>query len=394
MNEFLVNTTTAQFQHQPAVTSFLGTHFLVVWSDNSDATVKGQLFQADGRRSGGEFTVSAPQAEYTDRELPSLAGTGSGPVAVWVEHASAPPGPRPHVKMQLFGRDGHKAGSEIQVSTSDADPERRPDVAGTVDGGCLVTWADADPERRIRAQRFGFDGAKTGPEFTASTTRGFHHSPSVITLNEGNFVLAWRSDPAMPGGGALTFRIFDLQGAPTGEEITPDLAGFRGGMAMAPLDNDRFVIAHVRDAGQSGLGVEKSFIEANVFEPDGTFSGTRIPATSAQGLACSSPSLTSLPDGRFLAAWTQRSAETFAVPRSVRAKIFSDSEGSVGQEVRANTTEQGDRFALRASTAFGGAEGLESAFLVWGDSSEAGGDPSDFVVHGRMMRVLAPGELT
>ncbi|GAA1184086.1 hypothetical protein F4556_007560 [Kitasatospora gansuensis] len=392
MGEILINTTTASIQRQPAVAGFLNSHYLVVWEDAGAFDIKGQLFQADGTRFRDEFVVNGPGSDpgNTDRGFPAATGTGSGPVVVWLERAINPPGPQPRVKMQRFDLEGRKAGPEIQVSTSDADPERRPSVTSTIDGGCLVAWADARSDQRIRAQRFGPDGAKKGSEFTVNVTEGFHHSP-ITTRISGDFVVAWRSDPSAPGGGALTFRILDFEGSPKTGETVPGLSGFRGDRAMTVLDDGRFVIAHVRGFGPTDLGVDASLVEASVFKADGTRSAV-FSATSADGINSAAPALAPLPNGRFLLSWVQKSAETFSTVPTVRAKVFAADVGSVGPEIEVDNGSAEDRFHLTAGSVFDPAEG-EKAFLVWADRGGADGDSSDTAVRGRILDVTPPGGL-
>lgn len=392
MDEILVNTTTVRFQHQPAIAEFRGSHFVIVWVDTSDFNIKGQMFAANGNRSGGEFIVNTPMsmATNTDRHLPAIESTGSGFVVAWVENAFEIPPPRPHVKLQRFDLEGRKSGQEVQVSTTDIDPKYQPAITSMIDGGFVVTWADARSDRRIRAQRFTFGGSKVGSEFTVNTAEGFHESPIATRLVDGNYVIAWRSDPFLPGGGALIFRIFDLEGLPMGGETRPNLSGFTGEKAMTLLDSGRFVIAHVREIGNSDIGDRKRIVEWNVFEPDGTFSDIGLSATSGQGIKSSSPALAPLQGGRFIVAWAQKSAETVATSMSVRAKVFSETLGSVGQEVQVNTTMAGDRFGVCTATVLGTGEG-ESAFVAWADDSKTGGDTSDFAVRGRPLRILPSG---
>jgi hypothetical protein len=167
MSEILINTTTTGLQHQPAIAALGGTHFFVVWLDSSDLTIKGRLVQANGNMSGGEFVVNTPTptGANTNRQRPTIASSGSGPIVAWIENAVNPPGPRPHVKLQRFNREGQPSGSEIQVSTTDVDPAHRPAITGMIDGGFLVSWMDARSNQRIRAQRFSFDGSKKAPSF-------------------------------------------------------------------------------------------------------------------------------------------------------------------------------------------------------------------------------------
>lgn len=392
MSEILINTTTTRLQHQPAIAAFRNTHFFVVWADSSDTTIKRQILKTNGDKSGGEFVVNAQTSAggNTSRQLPTIATSGSGPIVAWIEKALNVPPPQPHVKLQRFDRDGRKVGPEIQVSTAAVDPNHRPALTSMIDGGFVVAWIDARSDQRIRAQRFSFDGAKTGLEFHVNTTNGFHENPIATRLVDGNYVIAWRSDPSPPGGGALIFRIFNLEGSPVGGETTPNLSGFRGEKAMTLLDTGRFVIAHVRGQGTSDLGVAKSIVEWNAFEPNGAFANVGLSATSGQGINSSWPALAPLPGGRFLVAWVQKSAETFSTSPSVRAKVFSDRQGSVGQEVKVNTTDVGDRFSVCAATIFGGGEG-EAAFVAWADSSRTGSDTSDFAVRGRVLPILGSG---
>ncbi|MCG5213605.1 hypothetical protein [Streptosporangium sp. KLBMP 9127] len=395
MTELLVNTTTIRTQMQPAVAPMQGTRFFVAWADSSDATIKGRVVRANGPVSGQEFIVNKPTPVGSNitRKMPAVNIAGSGPVVVWIESAVNPPGPLPHVKLQRFNTSADKVGPETQVSTTDIDPKNRPSVTNMIDGGFLVTWTDARQDKRIRAQRFGFDGTKTGSEFTVNTTQGFHQEPLVRRLVNGNYVVVWRSDPDPPGGGRLTLRIFDLQGSPVTGEVTPNLSGFGGQKALNLLDNGRFVIAHVRALGTSGIGVSRSNVEWRVYEPGGAFANISLFASDAQGINCSAPALAPLPSGRFLVAWVEKSAETFATVPHVKAKIFSDSQGAVGQEVRASESPAEVRSGTAAATAFGEGEG-EFAIVTWHDDSESGGDTSEFGVRGRVYRVVGQGQLT
>jgi hypothetical protein len=399
MSEILINTTTRGVQLQPAVTPLGDERFFVVWVDGSDLNIKGRIIQANGNPSGGEFVVNTPTptGANTNRKLPTVARSGRGPVVAWNEDALNPPGPRPHVKLRRFDMGGRPSGPEIQVSTTDVDTKDRPAINFMIDGGFLVSWIDARRDQRIRARRFDFDGSPEGEEFTVNTTEGFHEAPIATQLVDGNYVIAWRSGFGPPGGGALVFRIFDLEGSPVVGEITPNLSGFTGPKAMTLLDDGRFVIAHVRALGESDLGVPKNAVHANVFEPNGASANIPIFATGGQGeINTSSPTIASLPGGRFVLAWVQKRADTFATTPSVRARVFSASQGeSVGQEVEVTTTIDNpsvNRSSVRAATLFAFGQS-KTAFVAWHDNSQTGGDTSDFAVRGRVLPILPSGGL-
>ena len=395
--EILVNTTTAGAQQQPAITAVsFPRHFIVAWSDEGDGKIKLQRFSGAGTKMGGETAITPSAAANTDRRRPILSMTPAGLVAVWIERAINPPGPISHVHLQRLRVDGAPLGAQAQVSTTAIDPNQRPAITSLIDGGFLVTWADARADQRIRARRFSIEGAPSGAEFTVNTNEGFHENPIVTRLagtdaggNQGNYVIAWRSDPSPPGGGALTFRIFNHDGTPVTGEIKPNISGFTGQKAMTLLDNGRFVTVHVRSGGSSDIGVEKSIVEANVFEANGNFANVRFSATTGQGINSSSPAVTALPGGRFLVAWVQKSAETFSTTPTVRAKVLSDSAGSIGQEAVLSSATAGLRNNVCAAT-ISDSEG-RAAFVAWDDSSGGGGDPSDLAVRGRQLQILDSG---
>lgn len=393
MSEIVVNTTTSGLQHEPAVASFRGTHFIVVWTDTSDRSIKRRVFMANGAVGDDELIVNTPTTAETniDRHLPAVLSVGQGAVVAWIELPLNPPGPIPHVKLQSFDSDLRKIGSEVQVSTSDVDPRHRPSIAFMIDGGFVVTWMDARPDQRIRAQRFGFGGNKVGGEFLVNTTEGFHESPISTALEGGTYVIAWRSDPSAPEGGGLTFRLFDFDGSPLVDEIRPNLFGFTGEKAISNLDGGRFAIAHVRSGGTSDIGIERSTIDVDVFEGNAAFSDISVDPTTGQGISCSSPALAGLPGGRFVVAWAQKSAETVVTSTSVRARLCSDFEGTtLGEGVQLNTTTEGERRSVWTATAFGGGE-RDAAFVVWTDNSGIGGDPSDLSVRAGAVRMGPAG---
>src|SRR5215203_6271399 len=94
MNEILINTTTTGLQHQPAIATLGNMHFFVVWADRSDFTIKGRIIQANGNMSSDEFVVNTPTptGANTNRQLPTIASSGSGPTVAWIEEALNPPG--------------------------------------------------------------------------------------------------------------------------------------------------------------------------------------------------------------------------------------------------------------------------------------------------------------
>jgi hypothetical protein len=381
MDEILVNTSIVGDQQGSTIAGFRGTQFVAVWEDNGDGTIKGQMFGANGSKSSSEFVVNLPGAN-TSRKLPTIVECGLGFAVAWTEK---PRGGAAHVKLRTFDQDT-LSGPEIQVSTAEVEPLTRPAMARLSDGGFVLVWADKRQDERIRAQRFGFEGDKNGPEFRVNTIPGLHREPMVACLTNGNIVIGWRARSAAPLLAHL--QIFDSNGvALGGEQITNlDVTD----ITMAALDTGRFVIAHVRNAFD-GETLDTTIVQASVFEPNGAFTGIRISASAEQRILSSWPTLAPLPGGRCVLAWTQTNADAPAAGSIVKAKVFSAAQSSVGQAVQVNTSTGGERFSLSAATTRG-PDG-ETVFFAWADQGQAGDGTLARRVRGRPLPILSSGGL-
>jgi hypothetical protein len=380
MDEILINQTTAGDQDQPAVAGFRGLQYAVVWTDHATGNIKGLLLGVNAVPSDREFTVNFPGTPGTKRQLPTIIETRPRLVAAWIEQL---PGAAPQVKLRTIDQDT-LSGPESQVSTAEVEPLIRPALAGLPDGGFIVVWADKRPNERIRAQRYDIDGMKNGPEFRANTVPGLHRVPMVACLTNGNIVIAWRA--RLPGPLLVHFQIFNAMG-PVGTEQTTTLDVTEA--AMTALDTGRFVIAHVRSAGDGEAGFDTTVAQASVFEANGAFANIRFAATGAGRIQSSWPTLVPLPGGRFLLAWTQLNVDNPAAGTNVVARVFSASQGPIGQALQVNTLTGGQRFSLGAAATFGPAG--EITFLAWADDSKAGPDKSGRAIKGRPLPIPAAG---
>ena len=379
MDEILINKTTTGDQEQPGIAGLSGTQFAIVWADRGTGNIKCQMLGVNAVPSGNEFTVNFPGTPGTKRQLPAIIETRLGLVVAWIEQ---PPGATPQLKLRTFDQDT-LSGPESQVSTAEVEPLIRPALAALPDGGFIVVWADKRANERIRAQRYGIDGMKNGPEFRANTVAGLHRVPMVASLTNGNIVIAWRA--RLPGPLLVHLQIFNATG-PVGTEQTTALDVTE--VAMTALDSGRFVIAHVRSALDGEAGFDTTVAQLSVFEASGAFANIRFAATSAGRFLSSWPTLVKLPGGRFLLGWTQANVDTPAAGTNVMARVFS-ATGPIGQAVQVNTLKGGSRFGLSAATTSGPAG--QTAFLAWADDSKAGLDKSGRAIEGRPLTIPAAG---
>ena len=376
-DEFLINTTTAGDQEQPAVAALGGTQFVAVWSDRASGSIKGQLLGVNGAKSSGEFTVNFPGKIGTKRTLPAVIETDLGFVVAWIEQE---PSATPQLKLRTFDADS-LSGPESRISSAEVEPLIRPVLARLPAGAFVVVWTDKRANERIRAQRFGADGEKVGPEFRANTVAGLHRVPMVSALTNGNIVIGWRA--RLPGPLLVHLQLFNAKG-PVGTEVTTALDITEA--AMVPLDTGRFVITTVRSALDGEAGFDTTIAQSNVFEQSGVSANIKLAATTGTRIQSSWPTLAPLSGGRFLLAWTQTATGTAGT--NVMARMFS-AKGAIGKAVQVNTLTGGSRFSLAAAATAGPAG--ETAFFAWNDDSAKGADKTGRAIEGRVLTIPAAG---
>jgi hypothetical protein len=378
MDEFLVNQSTAGNQSQPSVAGFRGTQFVAVWEDQGTETIKGRLFGVNGAPSDKEFAVNFPTPPGTKRQLPTVIETAQGFAITWLER---PPGGLLQLKLRTFDEDT-LSGPESAVSTAEPEPLIRPAMTRLTDGGFAVAWADKRADERIRLQRFGLDGSKNGSETRANTAPGLHREPMVAGLTNANIVVGWRARITAPLH--LRLQIFGANGPAGGEQISNiEITD----ASMAALDSGQFAVAHVRNAGDSEPGFETTVTQVSVFEASGAFV-RRFSGTSAPRIVSSWPTIAPLPGGRLLVAWTEMNVDNPGAGTNVGARILS-TQGPLGRAITVNTLSGGSRFSLSGATT-SGPEG-ETAFLVWNDDTQTSADQSGRAVKGRVLVIPPAG---
>ena len=354
----------------PAITGFRNIQFVAALGDHSATFINAVPLSTRGGASGNQFRVNAPTDVNPTRLWPAIVEFFAGFAIAWIERG---PNLGPNVKIRIFDADTFSPGDEIQVNAAPVDSNQPPALARLSDGGFVLVWADARPDQRIRVQRFDRLGGRIGPDFRADSVAGLHRRPVVAGLANGLFVIGWLarrvSQPQQ-----VRFQIFDANAAPVGGEH-----GLDGGATMAAvtaLDTGRFVIAHVRNAAD-GEVLDKSVVEVNVFEPTGAASGSATEVTGEQAILSDWPTLAPLPGGRFLVAWTQGGTTPAPALPNVKAKIFSDTQGPLGQTSQLNTTTTGMRFSLCAASV-SGAGGGGTVYVAWASQDSGVADTAVF----------------
>ena len=124
--------------------------------------------------------------------------------------------------------------TDFQVNTTEYHNQRRPDIATLDDNTYVVAWVSRNQDGSsdgVYAQLFDTAGNKLGKEVQVnSTTEGSQGQPSITSLSDGGYIIAWRSgifnddgwilDKGQDGSGTgIITQRFDSDNNPVGSEI-------------------------------------------------------------------------------------------------------------------------------------------------------------------------------
>jgi Ca2+-binding RTX toxin-like protein len=384
--EFLVNTTTDADQSESAVTALGDGRFVVTWTDvsqsggdTSDTAVRGQIFNADGGRAGGEFLVNT--ATYGSQYDSAVTALGDGGfVTTWSNWSNSSGNV---IRGQIFNADSGKSGGEFLVNTTSDNRLYDSAITALGDGRFVVTWTDfsGDGERQrseVLGQIFNADGSASGGEFFVSwTTDSFMYGSAITALGDGGFVVTWSDeyDFSMYG------QIFNADGGMRGGEFLVD-ADSQEDSAVTALGDGRFVVTWTDWSGSGDAAVR-----GQIFNADGGRAGGEFLVNTTTYDWQSDSAITALGDGGFAIAWSdysQSGGDTSS--RAIRGQIFNADGSRANGEFLVNSTTAGWQDSS-AITALG-----DDRFIVtWSDGSQSGGDTSGSAVRGRIFSLDFPG---
>jgi Ca2+-binding RTX toxin-like protein len=379
-NDFIVNSTATSSQFAPSVTALADGRFVATWqsADTGDGDVgciRGRVFNADGSPAGNDFIVNTTA---TDSQItPSVTALADGRfVATW-ESGDTGDGDSSCIRGRVFNADGSPAGNDFIVNTTATDFQIAPSVTALADGRFVATWESGDTgdgdSTCIRGRVFNADGSPAGNDFIVnSTATNFQTTPSVTALADGRFVVTWRSHDTGDGDGfCIRGRVFNANGSPAGNDFIVNTTATSNQFdpSVTALADGRFVVTwRSNDTGDG----DSTCIRGRVFNVDGTSAGNDFIVNTTATNSQLTPSVTALPDGRFVATWESDDASDGS-GSCIRAQIFDPTIfiGTIAED-----TWKGGNFADRIT---GGASGDTLSGLAGNDliNGDAGNDVLD-----------------
>ncbi len=348
--QFQVNTYTPGNQGGPSVSSLSNGDFVVAWTDTSGEDgngwgIFGQIFNALGAKVGSEFQVN----RYTigNQVYASVSPLSNGDFVVAWEDDSSHDGNLTGVFGQIFNPTGGKVGSEFLVNTYTTGNQVKPSASTLSNGDFVVVWEDDSGldgnSTGVFGQIFNPTGAKVGSEFQVNTyTPGNQGNPSVSSLSNGDFLVAWEDDSGLDGNGWGVFgQIFNVSGAKVGSEfqVNTYTPGNQGNPSVSTLSNGDFVVAWYDDSGHDGNGVG---VFSQIFNATGGKVGSEFQANTYTPGNQGNPSVSSLSNGDFVVAWEDDSGHD-GNSWGIFGQIFNALGAKVGSQFQVNTYTVGSQ---------------------------------------------------
>ncbi|HET9717348.1 MAG TPA: cadherin domain-containing protein [Pseudolabrys sp.] len=389
--EFLVNTTTRGGQFQPSVSMLANGNFVVTWTDTSRTggffadAIRGQLFDTAGNKVGNEFLINS-RADLAARK-PHTTALANGGFVVTFQSESDQGG---EITAQLFDAHGGKVGNEIQVNSAVAGTQEAASITTLTNGRFVITWEDSSHQggdtsgTAIKAQLFEADGKKLGSEFLVNTTTArAQNQASVTALANGRFVVTWE-DASRQGGdqsvSAVKAQIFNADGSKFNGEflVNTTTSSSQDAPQITALASGGFVVAWEDFSGR-GDGSSGS-IKAQIFNADGTNSGSELLVNTVTDGAQITPKITALTNGNFVVIWDDNGSPDGTI--ALKAQVFDGAGNKIGGEFQVNSAPEHNRtFASITALADGG-------FIVtWSDSSDQNSDGEGFAVKAQIFKV-------
>jgi Ca2+-binding RTX toxin-like protein len=329
--EFLVNNFTSDNQTDATVAALTNGRFVVTWADASGTAgdtdgyaIHARVFDGNGAKSGIEFLV--PTTTAGDQFDPAASGLPNGGFVVAWADTSANPNDE-DVRACIYNANGSPVGPEFLVNTVTAGRQLDPAITVLTDGRFVITWTDASGSAGdtsifgIHARLFSATGAPSGPEFLVnSEIEGRQVQPTVAQLADGRIVFMW-IDGSDPNGTTIRARVFDSDSTPSGTDfiVHSDLEGNQTQPSIAALADGRFAAVWTDDNPASNT----SDVRLIVFNADGSTWQNETTVNAAIQGRYSQPTVTALADGRFVLAW-QDPSQTLgdASGSAIHARIF------------------------------------------------------------------------
>jgi hypothetical protein len=379
--EFQVNTHTTWDQADADVAAATDGSFIVVWrsygQDGSSNGIFGQRYDPNGCPAGEEFLINTTTAG--NQSEPAVAINTADIVVTWSGPGISDPN-QEDIFAQWFDPNGMPIGDELQINSNTTGRQICPDAAMNQYGECVIVWESVDfPEegdRTICGQMFDSAGAEFGAELIISGDNSPSRYPDVAMDPNGNFAVVWMSDKSTD---SVMAGLFNADGSARTETFKVNTIGFHSVTqpAIAMDATGGFIVTWDGDPNLAAL----DDIHARMFDPNGTAMGEQFIVNSTIEQAQQNPHVAMNEQGEFVIVWDSR-IDPNVNERDIFGQCFNSFGEPVGDEFQLNTCTEADQRSPAVAV------GQDGRFLtVW---QSDGQDGSRFGIFGRSDFIIEP----
>ena len=319
--DLIANTEMLASQFEGAAAGFTDGKFVMVWTDAGETApdidnraVRGQIFNADGSKSGADFIINATFPLSQDE--PSVTVLTNGKFVVsWSSEDVDASGAR-QVIGRVFNANGSPSSAEFVINTNqDVGNQGGSTVIALSTGGFAVVWDDHESSAATGFQTKTFirfysaAGAAVGAPLEANAVNSADPSEIGFTeLSDGRIAISWtENQTAAPGdasGSSIKVRIYNPATASFGATINVNTttSNDQEDAQIAALDNGQFVVVWT-DISSTGGDTSFAAVRMQVFSAAGAKVGAEILVNNQTNFDQKNPVVTVLPDFRFVVAW-------------------------------------------------------------------------------------------
>lgn len=205
------------------------------------------------------------------------------------------------IHAQRFDLAGNAVGVTLTVSGNSNVNRIGTTIAGTVDGGFLVTWRTIDNNGgEVFMRRYNANGSPATDETQINQqTAGTQYDSQVTVLTDGSYIVSWTDASGRDGSGTGIYaRKFSFSGTPLTEDfrVNTSGAGNQDSAKLTALSDGGFAVVWDTD--------NDSNIKLQRFDANAAKVGGEVNIAAASGAQEFAPAISLLSDGGYVVAWT------------------------------------------------------------------------------------------
>lgn len=313
--EFTVNAITENAQNSPVAAGLSGGGFVVAWVTRNDVGITDvavRIFDATGESLSNEIIINA--GREGNQWASNITALDDGGFILLMEGESTPGDASGYgIFGQRFDAQGGLVGNEFLINAETMDYQWDPTSTLLADGRLAVTWETQDDsssgqhETDIKGRIFNIDGSPSTDEFLVNATFEYRQeNPSIASLDDGGFVIVWNGEAHSSHNPGLYAQRFDAMGNHVGKEQVFDAGGNPWTPSVASLPDGGYYIAW---ASNPVFPYGDWDIQAQQFNSQGEPVGDQRLLNQFVGENQRAPQLTPLADGGIGVAWHSRDPE-------------------------------------------------------------------------------------